>query len=257
MEVVDTHCHLDEEAFANERDDVIARAIAASVTRMLVVGITAESSASTVQFVETHSNLSAIVGIHPNYLVAATEADWASIVELARHPKVVAIGETGLDRYWDHSPLELQQEYFRRHIELSRQLKKPFVVHCRDAEVETLELLAAYAQTGPLSGVMHSFAGSAEMARQCLSWGMHLSFSGMITYKKNEELRAIAASVPVERLLVETDSPYLAPTPERGKRNEPAFVRYTLGVLADLRSVTREDLAAATTANAIRLFGLG
>jgi TatD DNase family protein len=196
----------------------------------------------------------AAVGIQPNYAAAAQAGDWEVIEQLAREPKVVAIGETGLDRYWDYAPLELQQDYFTRHVELARRLDLPFVVHCRDAEAEVVAQLRELAAAGPLRGVMHSFTGDLRTAQACLDLGLHISFAGMVTYKKNEPLRSVAAAVPLDRLLVETDAPYLAPAPHRGKRNEPGFVLHTARCLAEHRGIDPEELAARTTANARELF---
>jgi TatD DNase family protein len=207
-----------------------------------------------IQLAEQHDCIRAAVGIHPNYAAQAAFDDWRVICELAQHPRVVALGETGLDRYWDHTPIDVQVDYFERHLALSRETGKPFIVHCRDAEAETLEVLERAAQAGPLNGIMHSFCGSPDTAKRCLDLGMLLSFSGMLTYKKNEELRKLAATVPRDRLLVETDCPYLAPTPHRGKRNEPAFVRDTARVLAEACGLTLPELSELTTANARRVF---
>lgn len=254
-ELFDTHCHLDEDAFLNERDDVIERAIALGVTRMLSIGTTLASSQRAIELGEREPHVRAAVGIHPNYCSGTQPTDWSEICQMARHPLVLAVGETGLDQYWKQTPIELQQDYFRRHIELSWEVKKPFIVHCRDAEPETLLLLEEMSRIAPLCGLMHSFAGSAETARKCLELGLYLSFSGMITYKRNEALLAVATEAPLDRILIETDAPYLAPVPLRGKRNEPAHVRYTLGKLADARQIERHELATTTTANALRLLG--
>jgi TatD DNase family protein len=256
MEWIDTHCHLDEESFTQDCADTIQRAVDAGVGTMIAVGITLDSCRRVVELAQRYPNVYAVVGLHPNYVSAANPGDWERIVELMRAPKVVGIGETGLDKYWDHAPIELQTEYFHRHIEWSRQLELPFVVHCREAEAETLAVLAQHAATGPLRGVMHSFCHSAEAADACLRMGMHLSFAGMLTFKKNEALRQLSASLPLDRLLVETDSPYLAPTPFRGKRNEPAHVRLTAACLAESRGCSKEEIALATTRNARSLFRL-
>jgi len=256
MEWIDTHCHLDEESFTQDCAETIQRAVDAGVTTMLAVGITLESSRRVVELAGRYPNVFAVVGLHPNYVSTAKPGDWEQIVELMRAPKVVAIGETGLDKYWDYAPLELQTEYFHRHVELSRQLDLPFVVHCREAEPETLAVLAKHAEQGPLRGVMHSFCGSAEIASQCLKMGMYLSIAGMVTFKKNDSMRELVAGLPLDRLLVETDSPYLAPTPFRGKRNEPAHVRLTAACLAESRGVSKDEIAAATTRNARELFRL-
>ena len=253
MPLIDTHAHLDEQSFEVELDDIVARAKAADVVGIVTIGITADSCRRAIQLTEKYSCVRAAVGIHPNYAVAATFADWQVVCDLARHPNVVAVGETGLDRYWDHTPIDLQVEYFERHLTLSRETGKPFIVHCREAESETLAVLERAAQVAPLNGIMHSFCGSSETAQRCLDLGMMLSFSGMVTYKKNDELRRLAASVPRDRLLIETDCPYLAPTPHRGKRNEPAFVRDTARVLAEACGFTLTELGDITTANAKRI----
>lgn len=257
---IDTHCHLNEEAFAPDLHEVVDRAIALGVRQMLVVGCTLESSRKAVELSAQFPALYAAVGIQPNYVSEAQPGDFAEIERLSVEPKVVAIGETGLDRYWDFAPIELQREYFIRHIELSRSRSLPFIVHCRDAETDTVSLLREQAQRGPLAGVMHSFSGDLETATACWELGLYISFAGMVTFKRNQPLRDVAQVVPADRLLVETDSPYLLPSPlknEKGpKRNEPAHVRYTANHLAEVRGVTSEDFAALTTANAQRLFHL-
>lgn len=254
--LIDTHCHLDSEGFHQDIDNVIQRALASGVERMLTIGVTLETSEAAVLLSNRYSCVSAVVGIQPNYAHEAKPADWGKIEDLATHPRVVGVGETGLDRYWDFAPLEIQREYFVRHIELSRRLKLPFVVHCREAEAEVVEVLQAEAVNGPLSGVMHSFSGTADTALECVRLGLHISFAGMLTFRKNEDLRTAARAVPLDRLLVETDAPYLAPLPHRGKRNEPAWVRFTSDCLAQVHGVSSEQMAEQTTRNAKRLFGL-
>ncbi len=254
--LIDTHCHLDAEAFQHELDDVVQRAIDSGVENMLTIGITRHTSEAAVVLANRFPNVFAVVGIQPNYAAEVQPGDWEAIVDLATHPRVVGIGETGLDKYWDHAPLEIQQTYFRQHLQYSRKCGKPFVVHCRDAEPEVLAMLKEDFADGPLNGVMHSFCGDADMAAECVAMGMHISFAGMVTYKKNDSLREVAKSVPLDRLLVETDAPYLAPHPNRGKRNEPAWVRHTAECIAAQHDVSIDDFAAATTANAKRLFNL-
>lgn len=256
MEWIDTHCHLDEESFTQDCAETIQRAVDAGVKTMLAVGITLDSCRRVVDLAQRNPNVYAIVGLHPNYVSAAQPGDWEKIVELMRAPKVVGIGETGLDKYWDYAPIDLQTEFFHRHLDLSRQLDLPFVVHCREAEAETLAVLQQHAAAGPLRGAMHSFCGSAETAAACLQMGMHLSFAGMVTFKKNDSLRQLSITLPLDRLLVETDSPYLAPTPFRGKRNEPAHVRLTAACLAESRGISKEEVASITTQNARQLFRL-
>jgi len=254
--LIDTHAHLDEDAFTGDLAGTLERARDAGVGAIVTIGTTAASSRRTLEIAQQFPMAVAAAGVHPNYAAVATDDDWSAIEALSAHPRVKAIGETGLDRYWDHTPIEVQVDWFRRHLALSRRSGKPFIVHCRDAEADVLaELTRAYAE-GPLNGVMHSFCGSLATAARCLDMGMHLSFAGMLTYKKNEDLRALSATVPLDRLLVETDAPYLSPAPHRGKRNEPAFVKFTAQCLAEARGMTLSDIADATTANAKRLFQL-
>ncbi|AMV22561.1 TatD family hydrolase [Planctomyces sp. SH-PL14] len=255
MELIDTHAHLDEQAFAQDLPQTLDRAREAGLVRILTIGITLESSRAAIALAERFDMVYAAVGIHPNYASQAHQDDWPAICELARHPKVVAVGETGLDRYWDHTLIDTQVDYFRRHLALTRETGKPFIIHCREAENEVLDILRDEMGGGPIPGLMHSFCGSKQAAEETLGWGMSLSFSGMLTYKKNEELRALAAGVPDDRILVETDCPYLAPLPHRGKRNEPSFVKQTARVLAEARGRTIDEVAQLTTANARRLFG--
>ncbi len=254
--LIDTHCHLDAEAFQQDLDDVIQRAVDSGVRQILTIGITVETSQAAVLLANRFECVSAVVGIQPNYAHEAKPGDWEKIVDLADHPQVVAIGETGLDRYWDFAPLDTQQEYFVRHIQLSKSSGLPFVVHCREAEADVVAVLQSEAADGPLNGVMHSFCGDAETAAVCLDLGMHISFAGMVTFRKNDALREVAKTVPLDRLLIETDAPYLAPHPNRGKRNEPAWVRLTAECLADVHGISMDELAAATTENARRLFRL-
>ena len=254
MDLIDTHCHLDEEAFNSDRDEVIARAVEEGIVAAITIGITAETSRRAVELAEQHPSVYAVVGIQPNYAAQAKPGDLEIIESLITRPKVVGIGETGLDRYWDYAPIELQQEYFTKHIELSRQYDLPFVVHCRDAEDDVVAHLRLMAESGPLNGVMHSFCGDLKSAQACLDLGLHISFSGMVTYKKNKELREVASQIPLDRIMIETDAPYLAPTPKRGKRNEPAFVKHTLECLAEVHGIDPDEMARRTTKTSRRLF---
>jgi TatD DNase family protein len=254
MTLIDTHAHLDEEAFRPDRGEVIARAREAGLEYVVTIGTTAASSREAVDIARANSAIYAAVGIQPNYVAEAAPGDWEVIEELATRPKVVAIGETGLDRYWDHAPFDLQSEYFSQHIALAQRHDLPFVVHCREAEQDVVAQLKAAAAAGPLRGVMHSFSGDIETALACVELGLYISFAGMVTFKKNDALRAVAARIPLDRLLIETDSPYLAPVPFRGKRNEPAYVRHTAECLATVRNMTPQEIADATAENARRLF---
>lgn len=253
--LVDTHSHLDEEAFDADRAQVLDRASAAGIWRLVTIGTTADTSRRSVEVAGQFPAVYAAVGIQPNYAAQARAGDWEVIEALASAPKVVALGETGLDRYWDYAPFDVQVDYFQRHLALSQRLNLPFVVHCREAEAETVAQLQIAAARGALRGVMHSFTGSLDTARACLDLGLYISFAGMLTYKKSQALRDLVRELPLDRLLVETDAPYLAPQPVRGKRNEPAFVRMTANTLADLLGIPQDELARQTTANACRLFG--
>jgi TatD DNase family protein len=255
MQLFDTHAHLDQPDFDADRADVVARARAAGVENIVSIGTTAATSAVCMRLAAEFAGVYAAVGMQPNYIAEAEPGDWDRIVALADQPGVVAVGETGLDRHWDFTPFDVQQDYFERHMRLAAERRLPFVVHMRDCDDDILVMLREAHSRGPLAGVMHSFTGSRAMAEECLALGLYVSFAGMVTYKKSDELRAIAAIVPDDRILIETDAPYLSPEPVRKiKRNEPAHVRHTTACLAEVRGVTLEAFAAQTTANARRLF---
>ncbi len=254
--LIDTHAHLDEESLAGDVAAVLVRAGEAGIKTILTIGTTTASSAAAVELAESWPQVHAAVGIQPNYGAEATLEDWERIVELATAAKVRAIGETGLDAYWDHTPMEVQKPLFDQHLRLSQELDLPFVVHMRDCGAETIEMLREARRRGPLVGVMHSFTGDLATAQACLELGLYISFAGMVTFKKSDELRSVAQQIPVDRILVETDSPYLTPHPHRGKRpNEPAMIVHTARCLAETRRVPFEQFAAETTANARKLFG--
>ncbi len=255
---IDTHAHLDDARFAADRPAVLARARAAGVAHILTIGVDLATSRAAVALAHESPDVWAVVGIQPNHCAETAAGDFAAIEALAADSRVVAVGETGLDRYWDRAPFALQKDYFGRHLELARRVGKPVVIHCRQAEADVAAALEAAAATnGPVRGVMHSFSGDSETARRCLAAGLHLSFAGMVTYKSAADLRAVAAAVPADRYLVETDCPYLAPVPHRGGRNEPAFVAATGACVAAARGEAVEAVAAGTTRNARGLFGLG
>jgi TatD DNase family protein len=257
VDLVDTHAHLDDERFAEDLPAVLERARAAGVRRVVTVAVTAASSAACVALAETYPLLAATVGIQPNHVAQAGPGDWDKVRQLAEHPCVVAIGETGLDRHWDHTPFAQQEDYFARHLELARQHHLAVVIHCREAEADVVRMLRAdHADHGPVRGVMHSFTGDAATAEACLDLGLYVSFAGMVTYKNAQALRDVARRIPLDRLLVETDSPYLAPTPVRGRRNEPAYVVHTAACLASVLDMDLAALAEQTTQNARNLFGL-
>lgn len=253
----DTHAHLDQEDFDDIRDDVVQRAKSAGISHCVCIGTTTETSRKCIEIAVKYDSIYAAVGIQPNYVAEARSEDWDKIVELADSPQVVAIGETGLDRYWDFAPFELQQDYFDRHIRLAQQRNLPFVVHMRDCELDIMKMLQEAHRRGPLHGIMHSFTGDVQMADECVELGMHISFAGMVTFKKSDALRACAASIPQDRLLLETDSPYLSPEPRRSKKpNEPANLLHTAKCVAEVRGTSLEQLAEQTTANAFKLFGI-
>lgn len=257
--LIDTHCHLDDDKLRGEVEAVVARASAAGVTQLVCIATTAESSQRCVALAARFESVSASVGIHPNNAGEAQTGDWDRVLALVESPKVVALGETGLDRHWDFTPFPVQQDYFARHLSLSRQTRLPVVIHCREAEPDMLAMLQDdFNQYGPVHGVMHSFSGDQAFAEACLGIGLYLSFAGMVTYKNAQTLRDVAATMPADRLLVETDAPYLTPEPLRGKirKNEPAHVVHTAERLAVVRGVGLQELAEMTTANARRLFGM-
>lgn len=261
MSYVDTHAHLDIEEFRDDLPAVIARATEASVIALICPGITADSSQAVVRLANENSQIFAAVGIQPNYSGEAGPTDWDRIVILAEKPRVVAVGETGLDRHWDFTPFEVQKDYFDRHLRLAQDRGLPIIIHCREAEDDLLPMLREAVDRAPISGVLHAFSGDRSFAAECLDLGLHVSLAGPVTYtnKKFETLREAARSISDDRLLVETDSPYLVPHPLRGKQkhNEPANLIHTARRLAELRNCPLEELAAQTTANARRLFGLG
>ncbi len=253
--LIDTHAHLDDDRFAADLPAVLERAAAAGITHTLTIGIDLPTSRATVALAGRFPQLRAVVGIQPNHVAEAGAGDWDEIVKLAETAaNVVAVGESGLDRYWDRAPFPLQEDYFARHLALARRLNKPIVIHCREAEADVLRMLREFG--GPIRGVMHSFCGDTAVALACMEVGLHISFAGMVTYKTADDLRKVAATIPLDRLLVETDSPYLAPVPVRGKRNEPAFVRHTAECVAKALGVSADVVCEVTTRNARELFGI-
>jgi TatD DNase family protein len=251
----DTHAHLADEHLLPHAAEIIVRARSAGVTRILSVGTELTSTRACIDVATAHAGVFASAGIHPNHVAEAQPGDWDEIVQLAKSPQVVALGETGLDLHWKDTPLPDQQDYFDRHIRLSQKSQLPLIIHQRESVAEVLVMLQEARKRGALRGVMHSFTGTPDQAADFLGQGMHISFAGMLTFKKSDDLRAVARDVPADRLLVETDSPYLSPEPFRGKRpNEPARVVHTAECLAHERGVALADLAAQTTANALALF---
>lgn len=254
--LVDTHAHLNFPDYSKDLNDVINRAVAEGVKYVIEVGTDAPSSKRALELAREYPFIYASVGIHPNDATSSTERDWQEIKSLARERKVVAIGETGLDYHHNHSAKEDQRRLFERHIELALETKLPLIIHCREAMDDCLDVLEKFSGR-PLKGTFHCFNGSEEAAEECLSMGFYVSFAGPVTFPNAHRLREVAKSVPVERLLLETDSPFLAPQPRRGKRNEPAFLRHVLPMLAQIYNLTEEDIARVTTFNALELFGIG
>jgi TatD DNase family protein len=253
VKLVDSHCHLDDEKFADDFDAVVERARAAGVERMMAIG-TGDGPPDlevAVRLADAHDCFYATVGVHPHDASKATAASFERLRELAAHPKVLAIGEIGLDYHYDFSPRDVQQEVFRAQLRLAEAAGKPVVIHTREAWEDTLRLID---ERPPRALIMHCFTGGETEARQCLERGFYLSFGGVLTFPKAENVREAARIVPDERLLVETDAPYLAPVPHRGKRNEPAFLVDTVRKLAEVRGAGEEQMAALTTQNFDRLF---
>jgi TatD DNase family protein len=256
MRLFDTHAHLHFPDYADDLDAVLERARGAGVRGMVTIGTDRETNQAVVEMARRLPEVWATVGIHPHDAGDAVEADFAEMEKLARsEAKVVGFGEMGLDFFRNLSPPEAQREVFRRQISMARELGKPLVIHCRDAHDETLAILAEE-RAREVGGVMHCFSGDVPIARRCLDLGLFISLAGPVTYKNARALPEVARFVPEDRLVVETDCPYLPPTPHRGKRNEPAYVALTAAFVAGLRGVTSEALGAAVTANAATLFGI-
>jgi len=251
----DSHCHLTDAQFDSDREAVIGRARAAGVSRFIVIGATGEFSHNerAVALARANPDVFAVVGVHPHDAKTITAETYARLRELAREPEIVGLGETGLDFYYDNSPREDQRMHFRAFIRLARELGLPLSMHVREAYGEAAETLRSEG-AGQVRGVMHCFTGSVEEARALLGLGLFISFSGIVTFKNAHALRAVAQAVPLERLLIETDCPLLAPVPYRGKRNEPAYVVQVAKTLAEVKELTLEEVAAVTRRNTEVLF---
>jgi TatD DNase family protein len=252
--LIDSHCHLDFPDFAAERDAIVARARAAGVGRLITISTHVGRYATYREIAEAYDNVWFTVGTHPHQAHEEPEAPVAQLVELARHPRCVAIGEAGLDYHYDRSPRDVAARVFRNHIAAARESGLPLVIHARDADADVAAILRDEMGKGTFKALLHCFTASRMLAETGLELGLSVSFSGVITFKNSQELREIARDVPLDRLLVETDAPFLAPVPYRGKRNEPAYVAATAAVLAEVKGVSAEELARATTANVLRLF---
>nr|PZN86227.1 MAG: LuxR family transcriptional regulator [Pseudomonadota bacterium] len=252
--LVDHHCHLDFPQFAKDRDGVVARAARAGVGVLVTISTRVRQLPDLIALAERYPNVFCSVGTHPHYAHEELDVSVDEIVRLAEHPKVVAIGEAGLDYFYKRSPPEAQAEGFRRHIAAARITGLPLEIHTREADEDTARILEEEHAKGPFPAILHCFTGGRDLAMRALALGLTISFTGVITFRKSEELRAIAAEVPLDRLLVETDAPFLAPEPYRGKLNEPAYVVHTAEMLARVKGVTPQELAEATTENFFRLF---
>ncbi len=252
--LVDSHCHLDFPDFEDELGDVIARAGRAGVGAMVTIGTEIARFDRVLAIARAHDNIYCTVGTHPHEAGADGEGHPERLVALAANEEVIGIGETGLDYHYDNAPREAQKMSFRAHIEAARETGLALIVHSRDADDDTIEILTEEHKKGPFGAVMHCFSAGRALADAAVELGFYISFSGILTFKNADAVRDIAGAVPVERLLVETDAPYLAPVPQRGKRNEPAFVVHTAAYLAELRGMTPDALAEQTTANFFRLF---
>ena len=260
MRIVDSHAHLEFEQFDADRAAMLERARAAGVETILAIGSgtsPAERLDAAIPFAEQHYWIYATVGVHPHDASAATDEHFARLDELARHPRVIGWGEMGLDYYYDHSPRDVQKQVFRRQLEQARRAKLPVIIHCRDAWDDCLEILELDWRSTGIGGIFHCFTGTIDEARRGLDMGFLISFAGNVSYPKNQQIRDVAREVPLDKILTETDSPFLAPQGRRGKRNEPAFVVEVAQTLANVRDLAADEVAAATAANFRRLFRLG
>jgi TatD DNase family protein len=258
MELIDSHAHIDFPQFAEDRDAVLKRALAAGVTTLLAIGTGPgpEKLDSAISFAEQHDWIYATIGIHPHEAKEATPGHLEELSRLAKHPKVIAWGEIGLDYFYDHSPRATQHKIFRDQMELAAQAKLPIVIHCRAAWSDCLNLLEEHWKPTGIGGILHCFSSTLEDARRGVDMGFLISFAGNSTYPKAQNLRDVAKALPLEKLLMETDSPYLAPQSHRGKRNEPAYVAEVARTLASVRDLSPDEIAAATAENFRRLFRL-
>lgn len=254
MRLIDTHCHLDLDAFDDDRAEVLARARAAGVESILVVGFAPERWGPALRLAKTEPGIVVAIGLHPTEAARYDAEVEAGIRKAAAQPPVRAIGEIGLDYHWMTAPADVQRRAFERQLALARELDLPFIVHQREAEEDTLAVLEAAGP--PLRGVMHCFTGDLAYAERCLALGLSLGIGGAVTFRKATQLHEVVRQAPLDRLVLETDAPYMTPAPHRGKRNEPAYVRLVAERVAELRGLPLEEVAAATSANAARLFNL-
>jgi TatD DNase family protein len=252
--LIDSHCHLDFPDFSNELDDVVTRARAAGIAHMVTISTRVHRFAGVLAIAERFADVYCSVGTHPHYAHEELEITPADLVPHTRHPKVVALGEAGLDYHYDNSPRDAQERGFRTHIAAARETGLPLVIHSREADADTARILEEETGQGAFPAVLHCFTGGPDLAHRAIALGLFISFTGILTFKNSTALRAIAAELPADRILVETDAPYLAPAPFRGKRNEPAYVVETAKVLAETRGLSLDEIAQQTSENFFRLF---
>ena len=257
--IIDTHAHIDMDAYNEDRSEVIDRARDKGVNYILNVGCDIESSLRSIELAERYDFIYGTAGIHPHDVKSINNQTYDDLRDLLAHPKMVALGEIGLDFFKNYSPQDKQKEHFRKQIELACELKKPIIIHSRDANKEIINILSEYFPKDPSarSGIFHCFSGDQELADFALELGFYISFSGSVTFKKSDELRSVAKTIPADRLFVETDCPFLAPVPMRGKRNEPSYVIHTAQLIADLRGLNIKDVQRTTALNFFELFGIG
>jgi TatD DNase family protein len=252
--LVDSHCHLDFPDFSAELDTIVARARAAGIGRIVTISTCVKKHAQVLAVAERFPEVFCSVGTHPHNADEELDVDTKTLVKFTKHPKIVAIGEAGLDYHYDNSPRATQAASFRQHIAAARETALPLVIHSRDCDVDMAQILREESGKGAFPAVLHCFTGGRDLAFTAVELGHYVSFSGILTFKNSDALREIAAALPAERILVETDAPYLAPLPYRGKRNEPAYVAETAKVLAEVRGVSPNEIARQTTENFFRLF---
>ncbi len=252
---IDTHVHLNADQYEEDLQDVINRALEAKVEKMVVIGFDRKTIERTMELIEQYDFVYGVIGWHPVDAIDCTQEDLEWIEELAAHPKIVGIGETGLDYYWDKSPKDVQQALFRKQIQLAQKIDLPIIIHNRDATGDVVNILREE-NAASVGGVMHCFSGSVETARECIAMNFMISLGGPVTFKNARLPKEVATDIPLEHLMIETDAPYLAPHPYRGKRNEPAFVPLVAEEIACLKGLTIEEIAQATTDNAKKFFGI-
>jgi TatD DNase family protein len=252
--LVDSHCHLDFPDLAGEAEAVVARARAAGVGRIVTISTRVKKHAQVLAIAEKFPDVFCSVGTHPHHADEELDIDARALVEKAKHPKVVAIGEAGLDYHYDNSPRDAQLKGFRQHVAAARETGLPLVIHARDCDADMARVLEEETGQGAFPAILHCYTGGRDLAFRAIDLGLHISFTGILTFKRSDDLRAIARDLPADRIMVETDAPYLAPLPYRGKRCEPAYVVETAKVLAETRGVPFDEIARQTTENFFRLF---